>query len=139
MQLQEYQDRTLYTTWNLSYSRLANDDPDAAHMLRLLAYFDNQEIWYDLFHVGLSDQSPPWLHATIAEETSFESVMRTLVDYCLVEVQYTTYSYSTHGCVHDWTLGELNKTIDSQLYWYAFDCVAGSIDEDDWNTLGQVL
>ena len=55
MQLHEYQDRTLYITWNLSYSRLVNDDPDAAYMLRLLAYFDNQEIWYDLFHAGLSD------------------------------------------------------------------------------------
>lgn len=138
MQLREYQDRTLYTTWNLSYSRLVNDDPDAAHMLRLLAYFDNQKIWYDLFHAGLSDQSPLWLHAMIAEQTGFESVMRTLVDYCLVEVQYTTQSYSIHGCVHDWTLGELNETIDPQLYWYAFDCVADSIDRNDWNTLGQV-
>lgn len=40
-QLQEYPDRTLYTTWNLTYSRLEQEDELAARTLRLLAYFDN--------------------------------------------------------------------------------------------------
>lgn len=138
MRLQEYQDRTLYTTWNLSYSRLVSDDPDAADMLRLLACFDNQEVWYELLYAGIAEPLPAWLQASLGDQTSFESVMRTLVEYCLVEVQHATRSYSTHSCVHDWMLGEFNQEIDLQLYWYAFDCIAGSIDEGDRDMLGQV-
>ncbi|KAK5399989.1 hypothetical protein LTR06_011355 [Exophiala xenobiotica] len=45
LQLQEYRDRTLFTTWDLSYTRLESEDVDAAKLLRLLAYFDHQRIW----------------------------------------------------------------------------------------------
>lgn len=107
-------------------------------MLQLLAYFDNQEIWYELCRAGLSDQLPGWLRLSLAEQISFDSVMRTLAEYCLVEVRHASRSYSIHSCVHDWTLGELNRTIKPWLYWYAFDCVASSLDKDDWNSLGQV-
>lgn len=44
LRLLDYQDRTLYTTWNLSYARLQEEDADAAQMLRLLACFDNQKV-----------------------------------------------------------------------------------------------
>ncbi|KAJ9656251.1 hypothetical protein H2198_005102 [Neophaeococcomyces mojaviensis] len=135
LQLQDYRDRTLYTTWNLSYNRLKEDDAEAAQMLQLLAYFDNQDVWFELLHAGMPDHPLSWLRGCLNELISFESVMSTLVDYCFVEVQYTTQSYSMHNCVHDWVLGELNAEVDSQLYWYAFDCVAASIDRDDWDLL----
>lgn len=138
LRLKEYQDRTLYTTWNLSYRQLEQDDPDAARMLQLLAYFDSQEIWYALLRAGVKEGLPAWLELTLTNQISFESVMRTLVEYCLVEMQAGRQSYSIHSCVHDWTLGELNRVIDLQLYWYAFDCVAASISEDDWEVLGHV-
>ncbi|KAF7511465.1 hypothetical protein GJ744_004654 [Endocarpon pusillum] len=64
--------------------------------------------------------------------------MRTLVEYCFVEVQWTTKSYSMHACVHDWTLAGLNKRVDLDSYWYAFDCVASSIDRDEWQFLGHL-
>lgn len=38
-----------------------------------------------------------------------------------------------HTCVHDWTLAALNTVIDPQQYWYAIDCVAASINENDWD------
>ena len=138
IQLQEYQDRTLYTTWNLSYSRLEGDDPLAANALKLFAYFDNQEIWYELLHTGLADDLPPWLHDLAAEQVDFESTMGTLVEYCLLEVHPGTQSYSIHNCVHDWTLAELNKIVNPQLHWYAQACVVANIDKDDWQSLDQL-
>ena len=64
--------------------------------------------------------------------------MRRLAEYCLMEVQHATQSYNMHNCVHDWALVELNGMIDPQLYWFAFDCVAASINEVDWDLLGQI-
>lgn len=128
-QLQDYhRDQSLYTTWNLSYARLKKDDPLAAEALKLLAYFDNQDIWYEHLRGGLVKSLPLWLQDLFIGQTEFESVMATLIDYCLVQVQPETQSYSIHNCVHDWTLAELNKVVDSQLYWYAVSCVAARID-----------
>jgi len=107
-------------------------------MLKLLAYFDNQEIWYELLHDDMTDNLPAWLQKSLSDQFSFESVMRTLVEYCLVEVQTAAQSYGMHSCVHDWTLGELNRMIDPQLYWYAFGCVAASVEKGDWESLGQL-
>lgn len=138
LHLLEYQDRTLYTTWNLSYDRLCKKDPNAAQMLRLMAYFDNQRVWYDLLTAGLTDDSPEWLQATLEDQATFEGTMAVLVDYYFVEVQHISQSYSMHSCVHDWTLGELNATTSPEFYWYAFDCVAKSIENDDRDSFGHV-
>lgn len=148
LELQEYRDRTLYTTWNLAYTRLEADDPEAAQLLKLLAYFDNQKIWYDLLSAGAprksslrlrrSSRSPSRGHKSfrllrelLSSQISFESAMSTLTRYCFVEAQNTTRSFSMHNCVHDWTLASLNKKSDKRLYWYAFDCVAATIDGAD--------
>ena len=101
LQLREYQNRTLYTTWDLSYSRLESIDPDAAKLLKLLVYFDNKSIWYELLSAGLANDSPQWLRKVIADDITFEGVMRVLTSYCFVEVQTTTKSWSMHTCVHD--------------------------------------
>ncbi|KAI2822751.1 hypothetical protein CBS133816_9241 [Aspergillus niger] len=132
LQLQEYQDRTLYTTWDLSYTLLEREDPDAAKLLRLLAYFSNQSVWYELLHAGFTEDSPKWLHQMIEDEVIFDSVMRVLTDYSFLEVKASLKSWSMHRCVHDWTLAVLNKDIDLQQYWYAFDCIAESISKDGW-------
>lgn len=79
MRLQEYQDRTLDTAWDLSYSLLERDDPLAADTLKRLAYFDNQEIWFELLHGGLNADSPGWLRESVGGHTDFENVMSTLV------------------------------------------------------------
>lgn len=107
-------------------------------MLTLLAYFDHQDIWYGLFQAGRSDDLPNWLQSCLESQPEFDRVMGTLVEYCLVEVRSASQSYSMHGCVHKWTLQTLNRELDPQLYWYAFDCVNASIDSGDGNTLGHV-
>ncbi|KAJ5300306.1 uncharacterized protein N7443_005308 [Penicillium atrosanguineum] len=48
--LQEYRERTLYTTWNLSYARLETIDSAAAKLLKLLAYFGNNSLCIDEEH-----------------------------------------------------------------------------------------
>jgi hypothetical protein len=138
LQLQEYRNRTLYTTWDLSYNRLVDKDPAAARLLKLLAYFDHQSLWYELLRAGLTDDTPQWLREILSDDIEFENVMRTLATYCFLEVRMPLQSWSMHACIHDWTLATLNRVIDPQQYWYAFDCVAASINHDDWDSLGHL-
>lgn len=60
--------------------------------------------------------------------------MGTLIDYCFLEVRPAQRSWSMHTCVHDWTAAALSQVINVQQYWYAFDCVAASINGDDWDS-----
>ena len=136
--LLEYQNRTLFTTWDISYSRLEGHDPDAAKLLKLLAYFDHQSIWYELLQGGLTSESSEWMHEVIANDIDFIGVMRTLTDYCFLDLQTDLKTWSMHACVHDWAVAELNKVINTEQYWYTFDCVAASIGKDGWDSLDQL-
>ncbi|KAJ5547240.1 TPR repeat protein [Penicillium frequentans] len=136
--LQEYQERTFYTTWDLSYACLKKEDLDAAELLKLLAYFGNQSVWYDLFYAGLGDSSPKWLHSIFKDDMNFNGLMRILTEYYFLEVQQTTQSWSMHNCVYDWVLAVLNKDIHTEYYWYAVDCVYAHISKDTVNPLGHV-
>lgn len=42
-----------------------------------------------------------------------------------------------HSCAHEWILEGLEDNIDARSYWYTFDCVANSIGDCDWRSLGQ--
>ncbi|KAB8272913.1 hypothetical protein BDV30DRAFT_239214 [Aspergillus minisclerotigenes] len=137
VKLQEYQDRTLYTTWEISYNRLMKDDPEAAAILRILAYFDNQSLWYELFHAGLKDGCP--LYEVISNDISFNGAMAVLVEYSFLEFRPALKEWSMHKCLHDWVSASLRKAIGPQGYWYAFDCVWESIEWSDKESLAYPL
>lgn len=108
-------------------------------MLKLLAYFDNQSIWYQLFRVKLSESSPGWLRKLITDDVNFEDAMRTLIDYCFLNIHTEQQSWSMHMCIHNWTLTVLNEEFDTQQYWYIFDCVAVSISENDQDLFDNII
>jgi hypothetical protein len=89
----------------------------------VLAYFDNQKLWYDLFRAGLTDHTPEWLCEVVRSDVIFHGAMAVLTQYYFLEPSSTLGVWSMHNCVHDWTLAALNKDIDIKHYWYAFDCV----------------
>jgi hypothetical protein len=47
-ELSSYEDRTLYSTWQLSFDHVKQRNELSAKLLRLWAYFDNQDIWFEL-------------------------------------------------------------------------------------------
>lgn len=129
--LPDYHGRSLYTTWNLSYAQILAKSPEAAQFLRLLAYFDPQDLWYELFAKS-SNQAPSWLQDIVRSKITFNTAMKRLQEYSLIELNQKQQSYSLHACVHDWTLDCLNPQPLQELYAVAVGCVAGCCaDEDD--------
>jgi hypothetical protein len=47
-ELSSYKDRTLYSTWQISFDNIKQQKPLLANLLRLWAYFDNQDLWFKL-------------------------------------------------------------------------------------------
>ena len=132
--LPEYRDRTLYVTWDMSFEQVQRQDQrqgtDAAQLMKLLAYFDHQDVWYGLLHAGIGPGRPTWFINLASDQVVFETTMRVLADFCLVEAHATTGSYNLHTCVHDWTLNSLNQAVDAELYNLAFRCVLEPVNGD---------
>src|SRR5271156_3958817 len=131
--LLDYEDRTLYSTWNLSLQQVRSQDPEATELLRLMAYLDNQDVWYELVQAGVEDLGL-WWSDVVKNKIRFDRAMSKLHDYSLVEIR--TGSYSLHTCVHDWTLECLNRDLNDEICQIAVRCVANSVksrtEEDYW-------
>jgi hypothetical protein len=57
-ELSDYPSRTLYTTSDLSFKLIEQQDVRAANLLRLLAFFDHQDIWYELLQSSQDEDQP---------------------------------------------------------------------------------
>jgi tetratricopeptide (TPR) repeat protein len=129
----DYEDRALYSTWNLSLQQVRSQDPEAAELLRLMAFLDNQDLWFELFQAGAKDRALWWLEV-MKSKARFNRAMSKLHDYSLVEIR--AGSYSLHACVHDWTLECLNRDLDNEIFQIAVHCVAKSVrwktEEEYW-------
>lgn len=129
-----YVERTFYTTWNISYDNLRSDE---AEVLKLLAYFNNQGLRYELFYDGLTDSPPSRLRELISDDVSFHNIMRVLTESSFLEIDIESASWSMHRCIHDWTLAVLNSTVNQQYYWFSFGCVDATIRGFDAQFLGR--
>src|SRR6202161_3206678 len=104
-ELNSYEDRTLYSTWQLSFDHVKQQNELSAKLLWLWAYFDNQDIWFELLRHGDSED-PEWIHELTKDELIFTGAVRVLSDHGLVEVDMSPQArvesrgYSIHGCVH---------------------------------------
>ncbi|KAK5633448.1 hypothetical protein RRF57_009162 [Xylaria bambusicola] len=77
--LGSYQDRTLCSTWQLSYVQVQKQHPLAAHLLRWWAYFSNEDIWFELLQTKNTD-GPVWIHE-LADELNFNQAIGALHNY----------------------------------------------------------
>ncbi|KEF60432.1 uncharacterized protein A1O9_01993 [Exophiala aquamarina CBS 119918] len=117
----------------MSVEKLKSQDAYAAELLRILAFFANESIYYDLLS---ADEEDPWpgLGNIMQTKATFERSMARLRDYSLVET--SRRCYRLHPCVHDWTLSSLNQHVEESDIWRAMTCVvaAGRIAYEIWET-----
>ncbi|KAF5521162.1 Nephrocystin-3 [Colletotrichum aenigma] len=88
--LLEY-DRALYSTWNVTLRHIQLQNQHAVELLRLWAYFDNHDLWYELLQAGEREKKPVWLHELTKDKLSFDAAMRVVCEYGLAETN--TYDH----------------------------------------------
>ncbi|TGJ80012.1 hypothetical protein E0Z10_g8754 [Xylaria hypoxylon] len=130
--LGSYDDRTLYSTWQLSFDQVKQQNEYSAAFLRLWAYFDNEDIWFELFQLE-HQHNLTWVCEVTKDELSFNNMIRTLSDYGLVEAHPTiegvleSSGYSVHSCVHSWMTHVLNQEWENDLAKFAVMCIASHV------------
>ena len=128
-------DQTIYSTWDLSYTYIREEDESAAKLLELWAYFDNRDLWYNLLRAG-KEKAPGWFLDIISTELAFLSAIGKLRKHALIESLTDSDGYSMHHCVHAWVKSVLWKAIDNQHMMLALKCVGESFTVEkapgDW-------
>lgn len=128
-ELSSYEDRTLYSTWQISIDHVERRNVLSARLLHFWAYFGNQDLWFELLRYGDS-KDLDWLRELTKDELGFHEAMRVLSDHGLVGAGepllelVESQGYSIHGCVHSWTVHVLNKEWDYNLAKVAVQSVA---------------
>ena len=138
--LTSYEDRSLYTTWQITFDRIQQHNAASAKLLKLWAYFDRQDVWFELLrHATSADDK--WIQKLIEDELNFNEAVALLCSFGLVDAdqslqqQFGSGGYSMHSCVHSWTVFVLNKKWDEGLARLALICVASEIpstNEKNW-------
>ena len=114
----------------MSFKVVQAQDPEAAELLRLMAYLDNQDLWYELFHKDVDD-APAWWTEVTKSRARFDRAISTLHSYSLLEIN--AGQCSMHMCEHDWTLEYLNHQLDQERFRIAVHCVAANVKWDNEN------
>ncbi|SLM38624.1 Tetratricopeptide-like helical domain [Lasallia pustulata] len=128
--LLSYEDRALYTTWNLSFKHIQSQNESAGNLLRLWAYFDNQDVWFQLLAAG-SEGSPAWFATIVYDELSFDEAIRLLCDHALIESLEMSGGYGMHNCVHAWAVHVLNAERETSMAILALICVGLAVPTND--------
>ncbi|KAF7505091.1 hypothetical protein GJ744_001310 [Endocarpon pusillum] len=134
--LNSYEDRSLYTTWQVTFDRIQKQNTASAQLLKLWAYFDKQDVWFELLrHARSTDDE--WIKKLIEDELNFNEAVRLLCEYGLAHLEPSlgqssgSAGYGVHSCVHSWTISVLNGEWDDGLMRIALTCVASEVPNDD--------
>ncbi|KAF2647102.1 HET-domain-containing protein [Lophiostoma macrostomum CBS 122681] len=145
--LSSYEDRSLYTTWQVTFNLIRKQNAASAQLLKLWAYFDKQDVWFGLLrHARSTDDE--WIQKLAEDELNFNEAVRLLCEYGLAHVEPSlgqssrSAGYGVHSCVHSWTMSVLNRECDDGLARLALTCVALEVPGtyvDEWWLIQQRL
>ncbi|KAH9210981.1 hypothetical protein DL95DRAFT_437398 [Leptodontidium sp. 2 PMI_412] len=145
--LSSYEDRSLYTTWQITFDRIRQQNAVSARLLELWAYFDRQDVWFELLRHGRSTDDER-IRTLTGDKLNFNEAVRLLCEYGLVHMELSppqqsgSARYGVHSCVHSWTIYVLNEEWDEGLARLALACVASEVPNtnvDKWWLLQQRL
>jgi tetratricopeptide (TPR) repeat protein len=119
--LQDYPDRSVWTTWVISYQAVRKQHELTANLLLLWSFLDNKDLWHGLFAAACDASTTAesmlleWIGQSAINELAFCKAMRLLRSYSLVEVLEDTTGYATHPVVHRWAHHHQAKRFASKL------------------------
>ena len=106
--LQDYPDRSVWTTWAISYKAVRARHVPAANLLLLWAFLDSKDLWYGLFAAAYGASTTTatslfkWIGDLAINKVEFAKAIQLLRNYSLIEDVEGLGSNATHPVVHRW-------------------------------------
>ena len=129
--LREDADRSILTTWTLSFNSLQSQSKDAANLLILWAFLDDRDLWYELFApvldfaIANKDEVPPWFASCVGDKLEFKECMGLLLEYSFIDAKMESSSFSMHSVLHHWCFHTFEGD-KATMSWLAMIVVAAA-------------
>lgn len=124
-----YQDRTLETTWLVSYDRICQQSAAAADLLKFWACVDYRNLEYDLIQDSKSCfTAPAPLFDMINNRISFLDAMGCLMENSFAQSTGTD-RWSLHRVLHTWISVALKEDTDSSLTQWSVICLGSKAEK----------
>jgi tetratricopeptide (TPR) repeat protein len=146
--LHDYPDRSVWTTWAISFGAIQEMNVAAANLLLLWAFLDSKDLWYGLFTAACSASATTatslseWIGEIGSNELEFTKAIGLLRNYSLIEDVQGLGSYTTHPVVHRWAYyfqGEDSQLQLAQLAVIVVGWAVPHISSRDYSTLQRRL
>ncbi|RYN57985.1 hypothetical protein AA0117_g13187 [Alternaria alternata] len=142
--LQDYPERSVWTTWAISYQAIRERHEHTANLLLLWSFLDNKDLWHGLFATACSRSAVAakmlsgWVGDIASSEIKFSRAMQLLCNYSLAEQMQEMGSYATHPVVHQWAHYSQGKRFAAELSRLAVVAVGQAVPDSstrDYSTL----
>ncbi|RDL31460.1 Uncharacterized protein BP5553_09669 [Venustampulla echinocandica] len=106
--LQDYPDRSIWTTWVISYNAIREKHEATANLLLLWAFLNSKDLWHGLFEAACSASTAvatslsEWIGDLANNKVEFAKAIQLLGNYSLIEDVKDSASYAIHSVVHTW-------------------------------------
>lgn len=125
-QLNHHYDKSVMTTWEMTYLAIQNELPAACRILLLLSFLHHEDIFLGLFVPDTSvslECSSSWsfvIKDCIVDLSLVEDYLAILERYSLVQRQANGCDYSLHRLVHQWGYLRIeNNHQETRQFWLA--------------------
>ncbi|CAD0055388.1 unnamed protein product, partial [Aureobasidium pullulans] len=127
--LQEDSERSVLTTWKISYEQVRSRSEGASNLLKLWSFLYADDLWYDLVACSKTLAShvvvPKWLLLLAENKLEFNRAMGLLIKYSLVESKMETRSYAMHSVLHSWCLHVAQHDSEKGDFRRQASCIVG--------------
>lgn len=119
--LRSYGNRSINTTWTVSYNAIRAKNEAPANLLLLWAHLDHKTLPFWILQAGahrssaLAKDLSAWLRGAATDEVEFLQVVRLLRSYCLIESLRGSSTHGTHSVVHQWAFHMQDKHQRAEL------------------------
>jgi tetratricopeptide (TPR) repeat protein len=119
--LRSYGNRSINTTWTVSYNAIRAKNEGAANLLLLWAHLDHKTLPFWILQAGVHGSSAlakdlsAWLRDAVDDEVKFLQVFRLLRSYCMIESLHGSSTHGTHPVVHQWAFHIQDKHQRAEL------------------------
>ncbi|KAI9676685.1 MAG: hypothetical protein M1829_003004 [Trizodia sp. TS-e1964] len=106
--LQDYPNRSIWTTWTISFNMIREQDKETSNLLLLWSFLDSKDLWFEMFTAACSASGEAaaeisrWIEDLANSRLKFTQSMELLRSYSLVESVENEMGYATHPVVHRW-------------------------------------
>ena len=131
--LREDADRSILTTWTLSFNSLRLQSEDAANLLMLWAFLDNRDLWYELLtpalDLAIADEVPHWFARCAGDKLEFKECIGLLLEYSFIDTKNGSSSFSMHSVLHHWCFHTFEEN-KATMSWLALIIVASTVPSE---------